>query len=202
MPDYADPALRLGGARREIETLEDLFGAAGIEGRRRAVIDRLRAGDEIDLIHFACHGHAETERIWAAALSMTGRPKDGGGYVRETLSLGDVELNAAFQREGRGRPVVFINACQAGMGGRSLSGTGGMAKAFILRGAGLFVSTLWSIGDDVAHTFAKTFYEALIDGQTVAGAARVARREAREAKEPTWIAYTVYGHPYARLSTA
>ena len=199
VPDYVDPRLRLKGAQREIETLEGLFGAREIEARRRSVIERLQAGSEIDLLHFACHGHARGDDIWSAALSMTGRKREGGGYVIEALSLSDVELNAAFSREGNGRPVVFINACQAGASGRSLTGTGGMAKAFILRGAGLFVSTLWSIGDDVAHTFARSFYEALLDGSTVAASARIARQAARGAREPTWIAYTIYGHPYARL---
>ncbi|KRE20436.1 hypothetical protein ASE66_28985 [Bosea sp. Root483D1] len=75
-----------------------------------------------------------------------------------------------------------------------------MAEAFVRAGAGLFVGTLWSVGDKTALTFAEAFYRTLLDGKTLNQAMRAAREEAKEAAEPTWLAYTVYGHPYARLS--
>ena len=75
-----------------------------------------------------------------------------------------------------------------------------MADAFIRAGAGLFVGSLWSVGDDTARTFAQEFYQGLKSGKTVAHATRVAREATKRANEPTWLAYTVYGHPYARLT--
>lgn len=200
IPDYADPRLKLKGAAQERETVERLFNSSPINGTRGSVIDRLKAGKDIDLLHFACHGSASTDKIWNAALLMQGMQRPDGQIVRETLTLNDIRFNSDFKRDDNSRPIVFINACQAGITGETLTGTGGLAETFLYRGAGLFVSTLWSIGDDIAHSFSESFYENLKNGNTVAEAARSARQVARKANEPTWLAYTIYGHPYARLA--
>jgi hypothetical protein len=202
IPDYADPRFKLKGASLEAAMLKEFFGATAVSGSRSDVIARLDKGSEIDLIHFACHGSASEDKIWNAALLMAGKQREDGTYVRETLTLNDIKLRARLRRENSSLAMVFVNACQAGKMGRTISGTGGIADAFISKGAGLFVSSLWSIGDDVAHTFAQEFYRQLLEGATVVQATSSARRKARDVAEPTWLAYAVYGHPYARVSVA
>jgi CHAT domain-containing protein len=130
---------------------------------------------------------------------MKGRKRGDGTFAEDKLHVYQVKNQASLAHPDGSRPIVFLNACQAGQAGRTLTGTGGMADAFIRRGAGLFVGTLWSIGDGTALTFADTFYDRLKAGATVSQATRAAREAAKKADEPTWLAYTVYGHPYARL---
>jgi hypothetical protein len=48
-------------------------------------------------------------------------------------------------------------------------------------------------------TFAETFYSELKKGQPLVEAARAARTAAKTRQEFTWLAYTVYGNPFARL---
>jgi hypothetical protein len=200
IPDYADPGLTLAGAADEAKMMKELFSAAEVEGTRKGVVARLQAGGEVDLLHFACHGAADENQIWNAGLQMRGETRASGSFREEALTLADIRGYARFAADGASFPIVFVNACQAGKAGRSLTGTGGLADAFLTRGVGLFVSTLWSIGDDVAGTFANVFYKRLLDGESVTQATRAAREASRKAAEPTWLAYTVYGHPYARLS--
>lgn len=202
IPDYADPKLVLKGATEEAKVLGRLFESKAVKGNKADVVMRLRDGGQIDLLHFACHGSANTSKIWQAALLLSGSKRADGTYFEEELSVGDVQFKANFRGVDGERPIVFINACQAGVAGRTLTGIGGMAQAFISKGAGIFVSTLWSIGDKVAQGFCETFYGELQEGKTVTEAARAARESARKASEPTWLAYTIYGHPYARLEKA
>ena len=199
VPDYAEPALKLRGARDEIKLLKERFQAQEVEATQPAVKNILRDGERIDLLHFACHGTANSNDIWNAALLMTGEKRPNNSYYREKLTVDEIDFCAILAHEDGTMPIVFINACQAGSGGNTLSGTGGLAETFVKCGAGLFVSALWSIGDKTALTFATKFYDALKEGETVVEAAGLARAAAKTAREPTWLAYTVYGHPHARL---
>ena len=76
---------------------------------------------------------------------------------------------------------------------------GGFAQAFLKGGAGVFVSTLWSVVDEPARKFTEEFYTALLAGKTIAEAATFARQSTHAAGDPTWLAYVVYGRPDGRL---
>ncbi len=52
-----------------------------------------------------------------------------------------------------------------------------------------------------APTFAQVLRTEVKEGPTLAEAGRAARLAAEEAGEPTWLAYTIYGHPCTRLAT-
>ncbi|MDR3373816.1 MAG: CHAT domain-containing protein [Ancalomicrobiaceae bacterium] len=196
VPDYADPSLRLSGATAELAMLADVLGSAPAPATSDDLVAFLRDGD-FDLLHFACHGAADGDEIWNACLQLAGRRNDRTGqFVRDTLTADEV---SAYAKLDRSRPLVFINACQTGRTGPTLGGSGGMAQAFVQKGAGAVVAALWSIGDRTALSFAEAFYAGLKSGLTLAEATHAARTKARDAKEPTWLAYTVYGHPYARV---
>ncbi|MCB1490394.1 MAG: CHAT domain-containing protein, partial [Rhodobiaceae bacterium] len=200
VPAYPLPDMQLFGAQNEVDILKKTFGAVAVDpADSDTVIEILSDPDSFDLLHFACHGAANQDQIWDAGVLMTGEIASNGDYVEDPLDAEVVGLDANMRRPDHTRPMVFLNACQAGKAGASLSGTGGMARAFIMKGAGLFVGTLWSIGDDTSLTFAEVFYEEMKRGRTVTQASQAARAASREADEPTWLAYTVYGHPYARL---
>jgi CHAT domain-containing protein len=98
--------------------------------------------------------------------------------------------------------MIVLNACQVGRLGYQLSSIGGFAQAFVGGGAGAFVSNLWSVGDAPARNFVETLYSKLQSGLTMARATAVARETARMSGDATWLAYTVYAHPEARLEHA
>lgn len=200
IPDYVDANLRLPMQADEAAMLEKVLGAKPAEPRIGPILALLRRSDgqDYDHLHFACHGSADAQRIWDSGLLLKGFERDGR-FAREELTLAAVRNNADLARDGV-KPVIFLNACQSGIGGYGLSGAGGLAQAFVRGGAGLFVGTLWSVEDRTALTFSNTFYEALKNGRTVVQAAKAARDSAKAKNESTWLAYSVYGHPYARVS--
>ncbi|MCB0079176.1 MAG: hypothetical protein KDD73_17375, partial [Anaerolineales bacterium] len=68
------------------------------------------------------------------------------------------------------------------------------------KGALAFIGPLWLANDGSARTFSHAFYTALINGDTLGEAAQRARQAAKRPGDPTWLSYSVYGHPNARLA--
>ena len=77
---------------------------------------------------------------------------------------------------------------------------GRLANRLISAGAGLFVAPLWKVNDYFALKFAQTFYEELFNGKTVAEAVHSSRLAAKVAGDSTWLAYSVYAHPNAKIT--
>lgn len=191
IPNYENQNLRLTGAQDERNLLQFLFDSKEVHAKSDAIIELISSEGKFDLLHFACHGHASEDQIWDSSLLMAD--------ARDVLNVLDVSQYADLSNGDGTKPIVFLNACQVGKVGRTLAGTGGMAEAFVKAGAGMFVGALWSVGDKTALSFAESFYKDLMNGATVVQATREARKAAKDAREPTWLAYTVYGHPYARV---
>lgn len=202
IPDY--PEVRnddfnlypLPEAQAEAAFLKVAFAATPVEANPAAVRTVLKGPNAFDLLHFAGHGAAARDIVDEAQVMLAGELTPQG-YVAEYLKADHVEARAEF---GTSRPVVTLNACQAGRADWKLTGMGGFAKAFLSRGAGAFIGTLWSVGDTPARVFTETFYEALKNGLTVSEAVREARATARSKADASWLAYAVYAHPGARLT--
>jgi hypothetical protein len=196
-PDYVDPALRLTHTPGERQFLIDRLGARPVTPREREVREMLRAGD-FDVLHFAGHGLAGSADLANARILLEGR-REHGSYVRTQLSATTVEQQAQLAAPNGDRPLVVLNACQVGRAGARLSSLGGFAHAFLNRGAGAFISSLWSVGDEPASIFVTTLYEQLLQGSPMSEAVTQARTAAKNAGDGTWLAYAVYAHPQARL---
>jgi hypothetical protein len=141
--------------------------------------------------HFAGHGELSP-----------GDPNNSSIELDDYQSLKPRNLSGTPMRLGQARPLVFLNACQAGRGAMSLTGMGGWAYKFLSAQAAAFISTHWSIDDGVALQFAVEFYDRLLkQGLTIGEAARQARLAARDAHpgDPTWLAYVVYADPMATV---
>lgn len=142
------------------------------------------------VLHFTGHGMALT---------------DSGDWASIDLHAGEclrpMDLSGIASNVGLCGPLVFLNACRTGYGGKTFRGIGGWARQFLRIGAGAFVGTLWSVRTRAARLFAETFYQALFDGQAIGHAARHARRTVRDAfpENTTWLAYTVYADPLAKV---
>ncbi len=99
----------------------------------------------------------------------------------------------------KGRPIVFLNACQIGAGAMGLTGMGGWAHRFVKSGAGAFLGAYWSVFDQPALGFAEAFYDELISGKTIGEAVFEARKAIRDQGDPTWLAYTLFAHPLSAI---
>jgi CHAT domain-containing protein len=101
---------------------------------------------------------------------------------------------------GLPHPLVFLNGCQSGRGGVTLTRVGGWAQCFVDAGASAFIGSHWSIGDEAACAFAKAVYAGLLDeGKPIARVVQEARAAIRPLQETTWLAYTLYADPGARV---
>ena len=201
IPDYpAASGYRLPGAQAEKQMLQRLLAAKPITPSSNKVQDAIESPGSFDILHFACHGLANPGAIWDAGLLMKGQMKNGRYQTDELLSS-QVEAFAELDEEGEPGPLVFLNACQVGRQGYSLTGNGGFAQAFVNSGAGAFISTHWSVGDKPALVFSKTFYEQLLSGKNVMTAVAAARKAAKNEEEMTWLAYVVYADPYMKIDS-
>lgn len=198
IPDYPHPQYQLPQAGAEVDFLEQRLNATEVEPHAPEVRRILRGPAAFDLLHFACHGVADSGDIARAELLLQGRV-EGTNYVTERLHPSVVEQSANLIGPEGNAPMVVLNACQAGRAGYKLTSIGGFSRAFLRKGAGMFVGALWAVGDAPARTFTEKLYDRLLAGDPLAQATVAAREAARQAREATWLAYTVYGNPHAKL---
>ena len=84
-----------------------------------------------------------------------------------------------------------------------MTGLGGWTERMVGDiGVSAFVGSLWEVNDGLAAEFAIEFYTNLGAGQTFAEAFHAARLaiRARQPANPTWLAYTLYADPNAKVS--
>lgn len=198
VPDYPHPDDKLPEARAERRFLERTFDAQEVEPQPAAVRKLLRGPGAFDLLHFACHGVADSGDIGHAALLLEGRV-EGGNVIPSSIDVATVRETSRLRDEAGNRPLVVLNACQVGRLGFSLTRVGGFAEAFLRRGAGAFIGSLWSVGDRSARVFTETLYDALKEGMALAPASAKARAAAAKEGDASWLAYAVYGHPELRV---
>ncbi|MFQ5676779.1 MAG: CHAT domain-containing protein, partial [bacterium] len=127
-------------------------------------------------------------------LSIHSMVLEGG----DQLTPGD--LSGSIANLGLSNPFVFLNACQIGRNAMSLTDIGGWAASFLKAGASGFVGAHWAVYDNAAYQFAEELYKHLLSGLTVGEAARAARNVIKKLEDPTWLAYTVYAHPSAKVA--
>lgn len=200
IPDYPLAEYKLAQAALEADFLVENFHATPIEPQPAAVREAISHPGTFDLLHFACHGTAEQDNIVNAQIVLQGRI-EGANYIPAYFSATTADAYADLKNGDEG-PIVLLNACQLGLSGYKLTGIGGFSEAFVKGGAGLFIGALWSVGDSPARAFSEEFYRRLLAGDDVAEASIRARACAGQAREATWLAYVVYGHPHAKLKRA
>lgn len=136
-------------------------------------------------LHFACHGEHNNVADYSTLYLEEGN--------LHPLDL--IEKRLVF---GRAHPLVFLNACETGQGGYTLTGIGGWAERFIswAKCSG-FIGSIWQADDETAYKFAVAFYRYLLSGKPIGEAVRMARLAIRRDGDPTWLSYTLYAHPLA-----
>jgi hypothetical protein len=156
-----------------------------ITPRLVSVLTALHSG-EFSGLHFSGHGAARVSNpdLWSFPLDEE--------EALHAVDLATCDLTAT-------RPVVFLNACRTGRSGLSLTGLGGLARAFLEARAGAVIGTRWEVRDGPGRAFSCAFYQALFEGASLGEAALLARRNLRQEfpGDPAWLAYAVFGHPAA-----
>jgi hypothetical protein len=177
-PEERDFVLSLASDGRKVTAIDPTFAD---------VQDAFVAG-VYDGFHFTGHGVARDANPDRSSIVLGGD---------QAFTPEDVSGQAA--NLGIPRPLVFINACQVGRGGMGLTGIGGWARRFVQSGAGAFIGAYWSVYDTAAFDFAKEVYQQLLDDKPIGDAVREARNKVRANGDPTWLAYTVFADPLARV---
>lgn len=188
---FVRPAGSPPAADGEIAFLRELFEAAPADEviaeftPLRELIHRGNFG----LLHFACHNEFVLDR--GSAINFGGR-----SFTTTSMETAKVDLTLNSYA-----PLVFINACRSAGLVATYNRLDGWAEAFLQAGAAAFIGSQWAVGDRTARKFAELFYQSLKGGATLGEAATSARRTISECGgDPTWLAYSVYGNPRARLA--
>lgn len=169
-----------------------------IPASRDALYDALADGD-FDVLHISCHADASHQSIEGASLIIGDEVRPGETQPHQ-IEIDTLTVEAEAKLRGN-RPLVFLNACETGRMGPVLTQLGGWPIVFLRAGAGAFVGTTWAVRDKPAAAFARAFYEALLDGKSLAEAASAARTSAKVLGDASWLAFKVYGHPRAHRAT-
>ena len=161
-----------------------------VRAERRQVLRLLQRGG-YGWLHVATHGGFVEDQTEARS----------GIRLEDGLLLGPTIWSVRTSRatSATRRPGFFFNTCHGGRQGWALTRLGRWADRLIAAGAGIFVAPLWTVDGALALKFADTFYGQILADQTVATAALQARLAVQEVGDPTWLAYSVYAHPNARV---
>jgi hypothetical protein len=155
-------------------------------------VGRLLDEGGVDLWHFTAHGSAGRDAPDESAILLA------DGYRLHAYDI-DAERQTLI---GQDRPLIFLNACQAGQQGWSLTRLDGWAARLVVScRCGAFIGPLWDMNDKLAYEFACAFYDALRASATIGQAAQATREKLRQRypTNPAWLAYNVYAHPNARV---
>lgn len=170
--------LELAGGQRQVSR---------VPARYLPLFEAFSAG-QYDGWHFSGHGAVRGAD-----------PNKSEMLLEQQETLTPLRISGQAANLGLSHPLVFLNACQIGAGGMSLTDIGGWARQFIAAGAGAFIGAHWAIYDRTSYFFAKELYTRLLAGLPVGKAVREARLAVKPAGDSTWLAYTVFAHPLAKV---
>lgn len=141
-----------------------------------------------DAWHFASHGEWQDNDPTGAEIRLS---------LEESIKLRDVAHEA--RNFCSNHPLVVLNACHLGRGGRGLVSWSGWTARLVQMEAGAILGALWPVEDQASVRFVRTFYEAFFAGAPLAEAVQRARSQTREEfpEASTWLAFVAYGHPLA-----
>ncbi len=189
-PTYPDNPLQ--HTSLEAQELERRYGARLVPGQYGEVTALLRSTG-VQAIHFAGHGRFEPTTPTDSKIELADHP----------LVPSDVRTATVGRTD---RPLMFVNACEVGNQGWSLTQIGGWADTFCDAGCTAFVGPYWAVNDRVAKKAAILFYDELGAGRTLGQAMQAIRRRFWEDDEfqyhPTWLAYSLHCHPNVTVQFA
>ena len=170
-----------------------------VKPTQSAILDAL-AAKEYHVIHYMGHGGFDPASIGGRLLL-----ENDDGSLRRV----EAETFAQWVADSPLR-LVFLNACETGRtpGRAEIPPFAGVAAALIRAGVPAVVGNQFSVSDNGAITFAKTFYARIIQGCPVDAAAALARKAIYDETMPVqWATPVLYmrshdGDLFPRVSAA
>jgi CHAT domain-containing protein len=177
---YGDPSTDAGSgleplphAAAEAHAVAQLLTSSGVAPSRIALRVHADASEEAyrsdapvsGLIHLACHAMV-AEPASRSALFLAAGPVDDGHLLPREIA--EIHVGGA---------LVFLAACQTGLGRPTADGVLGLGRGFLEAGARAVVMSLWRVADVATRVFVEHFYRALLglDGDAPADAAAALR---------------------------
>ena len=182
-------------SREEVEAIARLYapksqaylGVQATEERARSV------GEDVALIHYACHAYVDERFPLDSALVFTipERPREGqdNGILQAWEIVEKMRIDA---------DLVTLSACESGLG-KEMGGEGliGLTRAFQYAGARSVLASLWKVEDDATERLMKRFYGYLKAGKTKDEALRLAQidllRSSDHSRPREWAAFQLNG---------
>jgi len=186
----------LPGARQEAEDVAKIAAMHGLEvvpapreDAEGAIVKLMTK--ECRILHFAAHGAFDPD------------PMKSGVVVSDRLRITPAEVESLPSVP----ELVFLNCCYLGKMGEARSAgpdprlAASLAEGFIRAGVRAVIAAGWAVDDHAGPTFARTFYERFLSGDTFGTAVQEARDATRRTHEKsnTWGAYQCYGNPDYRF---
>jgi hypothetical protein len=163
---------------------------------RAQVVQALASGDDADqIVYFYCHAES-------AGLGDPGGPDTSSLVLTDdSITLGDLSLDAPASTPLRGSPLVFINACESA----DLSPLfyDGFVPYFMAKGARGVVGTECQTPALFAADWAQRFFNRFLDGEPVGEVFLALRRELLEQHgNPLGLLYAVHCDGDIRIEPA
>ena len=205
-----DPTRDLPGARVEGRAIQRLFAnRSGVrldvlyqgEATRPALLEAFGSG-RYDVVHYAGHAHFDELRrersgiLCADEATLSGADLAGISRLPTMMFFnacesGRLRTRRAARNAGESTTRVESNDERLARMERSVS----MAEAFLRGGVANFIGTYWPVNDAAASAFARTFYEAILQGKTMNRSVQLGRAAVREVHSRDWTNYIFYGNP-------
>jgi hypothetical protein len=175
---------QLAWSAQEASELQSLIRVARrIKPVNRKTFDELLNGTSAQIVHFSGHG-------------MVGPNADLNQLELEGGDLIPAQAFVGRRLGSEAQPLLYLNACTVGRGGKVLGRSGGFAGNCIDTGWSGVVAPYWPVYDSSAFDFCIAFYRKLKGGCAVGEALQELRIERQD--DPTALSYAYFGDPFAR----
>lgn len=158
-----DPRHDLTHAREEAQTVADLFavepliGESATKSRVLSLLEQQR--DELDILHFACHGKLDREQALNSGILLA---KEQPGEVEEGGDSGLLTATEIFKLQ-LNADLVTLSACDSGVSERRPGDELiGLTRALIYAGTPSVLVSLWSVDDLSTRLLMERFYLELL----------------------------------------
>ena len=187
-PKYEDENIALPWSGEEVNELLTLFQSAAtlIKPVNEANVNRfVLESTDVHLLHFTGHGDANEMNSDLNYLMLEDRQLEAARFSQTKLGPG-------------AHPFLMLNACSVGLVNEGVTRPAGFPSTCLRGGFSGLIAPLWPVPDRSAMDFSLQLYrKLLLNKRSIGEALSELRRE--KPTDPTYLAYTFFGDPWARL---
>jgi CHAT domain-containing protein len=186
----SDTERPLSYARSEALEVADIFGTQpylGQDARKSLVKEKLeKERDDIDILHFACHGYFHQYQALKSGILMAPEPDGGEKPAEFETTLQGLPISRYLTAEEffgmeMHADLVTLSACESGVNQlRPGDELFGLMRALIYAGTPSVVMTQWEVDDISTELLMVHFYKRLKAGDTKVEALQKAQLHVKE----------------------